>query len=96
MHVTLVNVHVKPEHLDDFIAATRLNHLASIEESGNLRFDVLQDIADPCRFILYEAYTNDAQAAAHKQMPHYLHWHAAVAKWMALPREGMVYHGLCP
>jgi len=28
MHVTIVHVHVKPEHIEDFIAATRENHLA--------------------------------------------------------------------
>ena len=42
MHVTLVHVHVKPDHINDFIAATQLNHEASIQESGNRRFDVFQ------------------------------------------------------
>ena len=41
MHVTLVSVHVKPEHIADFIAATQDNHLQSIQEPGNLRFDVI-------------------------------------------------------
>ena len=31
MHVTLVHVHIKPAYIDDFIAATRLNHEASIQ-----------------------------------------------------------------
>jgi (4S)-4-hydroxy-5-phosphonooxypentane-2,3-dione isomerase len=53
MHVTLVQVNVKPEHVDDFIAATKRNHEASVREPGNRRFDVLQASDDPTRFILY-------------------------------------------
>jgi autoinducer 2-degrading protein len=96
MHVTLVEVHVKPDHIDDFIAATRHNHEASIREPGNRRFDVLQSPDDPARFILYEAYAGAADAAAHKQTPHYLSWRDAVADWMAEPRKGMPYNGLFP
>ncbi|WP_446810667.1 antibiotic biosynthesis monooxygenase [Methylomonas sp. 2BW1-5-20] len=96
MHVTLVHVHVKPEHIDDFIAATQLNHLASIQEPGNKRFDVLQTPENPGRFILYEAYASAADAAAHKQTAHYLTWRDAVADWMAQPRQGIAYNGLFP
>jgi autoinducer 2-degrading protein len=96
MHVTLVHVHVKPEHIDDFIAATQLNHLASIQEPGNRRFDVLQAPENPGRFILYEAYASAADAAAHKQTAHYLTWRDTVADWMAQPRQGVAYTALFP
>jgi autoinducer 2-degrading protein len=96
MHVILVHVSVKSEHVDDFIAATRLNHEASIREAGNRRFDVLQDPKDPSRFVLYEAYVDAAAAAAHKQTAHYLKWRDTVAAWMAQPREGIGYLGLFP
>ncbi|WAR43229.1 antibiotic biosynthesis monooxygenase [Methylomonas rapida] len=96
MHVTLVHVHVKPEHIDDFIAATRLNHEASVQESGNRRFDVLQSPEDPARFVLYEAYVSAEDAAAHKQTAHYLAWRDSVSDWMAEPRQGISYKGLFP
>lgn len=96
MHVTLVHVTVKPEHIDDFITETRRNHEGAIRESGNLRFDVLQHPADAARFILYEAYTDAAAAAAHKHTAHYLQWRDVVAPWMAQPREGVSYRGLLP
>jgi autoinducer 2-degrading protein len=96
MHVTLVHVHVKPEHVDDFIAATAANHAASVQETGNRRFDVLQSPDDPCRFILYEAYRSAEDANAHKQTAHYLTWRETVADWMAEPRRGMPYNGLYP
>jgi autoinducer 2-degrading protein len=96
MHVTLVHVRVKPEHIDDFIAATRLNHQASVVETGNRRFDVLQSPENPGQFILYEAYATAEDAAAHKETAHYLAWRDMVADWMAEPRQGIRYHGLFP
>lgn len=96
MYVTLVHVRVKPRRVADFIAATRANHLASVNEPGNLRFDVLQQADDPARFVLYEAYASAADAAAHKQAGHYLAWRDAVADWMEEPRQGVTYLGLCP
>ena len=96
MHVTLVHVYVKPENVDDFIAASQKNHEASIQEPGNLRFDILQSPDDPTFFILYEAYTNADEAAAHKQTEHYLTWRETVADWMAKPREGKPFNGLFP
>ncbi|MDH5711579.1 MAG: antibiotic biosynthesis monooxygenase [Gammaproteobacteria bacterium] len=96
MHTTLVYVHVKAEHIDDFIEACRLNHEASVQEAGNRRFDVLQSAEEPALFILYEAYVSREDAAAHKQTPHYLAWRDRVAEWMASPREGVAYNGLYP
>ena len=96
MHVMLVHVAVKPAHIDDFIAATRRNHEASVQESGNRRFDVLQSPDDPGQFVLYEAYATAEDARAHKQTAHYLAWRDAVADWMAEPRRGVSYTGLFP
>ena len=74
MHVTLVHVHVKPERVEEFAAATRRNHEGSVREEGNLRFDVLQSADDPCRFVLYEVFRTEEDAALHKKTPHYLAW----------------------
>ncbi len=96
MQVTMVHVWVKPECIDDFVAATRRNHEGSVGEPGNRRFDVLQDPADPSKFVLYEAYDSEADAARHKQTPHYLAWRDTVAEMMAEPRRGVPYRVLCP
>jgi autoinducer 2-degrading protein len=96
MHVTLVHVSVLPDHIDDFIQATRLNHEASVQEPGNRRFDVLQSPDDPAQFLLYEAYASTADAAAHKQTAHYLAWRDTVVDWMAAPRRGVPFRGLFP
>ena len=96
MHVTLVHVRVRPEDVDAFIVATRINHQESVKEPGNRRFDVLQAPDDPARFILYEAYVSVAAAAAHKETAHYLAWRDAVAGMMAEPRRGDPMNGLLP
>ncbi len=96
MHVTIVYVHIKPEHVAAFIEASKYNHQQSIQEPGNLRFDILQSAEDPNRFVLYEAYKNSEDAAAHKQTRHYLTWRETVAGWMAEPRQGISYNGLYP
>jgi autoinducer 2-degrading protein len=96
VHVTLVSVHVVPDHVEDFMAAIRANHEASIREPGCLRFDVLRSPEDPTRFLLYEAYADEAAAAAHKDTPHYLEFRDLVAPWMADPRTGVRWDGLYP
>ena len=96
MYVTIVHVKVKPDFVDDFIRASEKNHLQSVKETGNLRFDVLQKGEDPTEFALYEAYTDQASSAAHKETAHYLEWRETVAPWMEVPRKGVPYKGLLP
>lgn len=96
MFVTIVHVQVKPEHIDDFIRATTANHHLSLNEPGNLRFDVLQMGNNPAEFALYEAYESEVAAGAHKETAHYLEWRETVAPWMAEPRKGIRYTGLLP
>ena len=96
MIVTLVHVFVKPEFIDAFIDATRINHENSIKEPGNLRFDILQDDQNPGKFILYEAYAHAEAVAAHKETQHYFTWRDTVAPWMEKPREGVKHKLLFP
>jgi len=96
MTVTCVYVRVNEAHIEDFIKATTKNHLGSIQEPGNLRFDVLRAVDDPRSFLLYEAYETEEAAAAHKSTSHYLAWRDAVADWMEEPRQGVKYRSICP
>ncbi|MEF8809905.1 MAG: antibiotic biosynthesis monooxygenase, partial [Bacteroidales bacterium] len=96
MIATLVHVYVKEEYIDQFIEATIENHQASVQEPGNLRFDVLQDDQNPAKFVLYEAYESEEAAAAHKQTDHYKKWKETVADWMDKPREGIKHQIVAP
>lgn len=96
MIVTIVHVYVDPKFVNEFIKATYENHRYSIQEKGNLRFDVLQEANDPTKFVLYEAYETEEDVAAHKETDHYLKWRDAVSGWMAKPREGVRHKQLFP
>jgi autoinducer 2-degrading protein len=96
MVVTIVEVRVKPENIEQFIGATIENHKGSIRERGNMRFDVLQSSQDQSLFLLYEAYNSEQSAATHKNTSHYLKWRDLVAPWMAVPRKGVPYRVICP
>jgi quinol monooxygenase YgiN len=96
MLIVHVQVHVKPECVDAFKAATLVNGRASLLELGVLRFDVVQQADDPTRFVLVEIYRDDAAAAAHKESAHYPVWRDTVAPMMAEPRVGVKFNGLFP
>jgi quinol monooxygenase YgiN len=62
--IVQVHVHVKPEDVDAFRAASLANARASVQEPGIARFDVLQSQDDPTRFVLSEVYRTLARALA--------------------------------
>lgn len=96
MLVLQVQIHVKPECLDAFLAATLENARNSVLEPGVLRFDVMQQEADPTRILLIEVYRDLDAPARHKETTHYLAWRDAVTDMMASPRLGTRFHTLFP
>lgn len=96
MNVTLVEINIKPERVNEFMDVFRANHEGSIKEPGNLRFDVLQDPDVATRFFIYEAYQNDEAVLAHKQTPHYLACVDKLDAMMSEPRKKRSFVGLLP
>jgi quinol monooxygenase YgiN len=96
MLILHVNIHVKPEYLDAFRAATIENARHSVQEKGIARFDFLQHSADPNRFSLWEVYRDEDAVAAHKLTPHYAVWTEGVAEMMAEPRTRTWYRSEFP
>jgi (4S)-4-hydroxy-5-phosphonooxypentane-2,3-dione isomerase len=96
MYVVCVSIRVKPECVDAFKAATRLNHEGSVNEPGCVRFDVLQGAEDPTQFFLYEVYRSSEDFDAHKQTPHFFRWRDAAEPMMAEPRTRQLMHSLFP
>ncbi len=96
MFISCVTVYVKENHIQDFIDAAVKNHEGSLKEPGNMRFDVLQCIDNPARFLLYEAYENEEASKAHKLTEHYLKWKETVDPVMAKPREGIPHRVIAP
>lgn len=96
MFIVHVHVHVKPDLVDEFIEATLLNAQNSVQEAGVARFDVVQQLDDPTRFVLIEVYRTPEDPALHKQTDHYAQWRDAVTDMMAEPRISVKYANLYP
>jgi autoinducer 2-degrading protein len=96
MKAACVMLEVKPDRIDDFIAATAKNHGASLKEPGCLRFDLLQSADDPAKFMLYEVFESEGASKAHKQTPHYFEWRDAAEHLLAAPRKGIPYVPILP
>jgi (4S)-4-hydroxy-5-phosphonooxypentane-2,3-dione isomerase len=96
MHILHIHLKVKPEHIDDFIAVTIENASASVQEPGCLRFDVIQETADPSHFELVEIYRDQAAHAAHRESPHYNAWAGRALDMLAEPRSRTIYRSVYP
>jgi len=92
MLIVHVHVRVKPDCIESFKAATRANARASLREPGVTRFDIVQQLDDPTRFVLIEVYRDDAAATDHKSTPHYPVWRDTVAPMMAAPRSSVKFN----
>ena len=96
MHIVHVFVHVKPQKIDVFKAASIQNARESVKEPGVARFDVIQQKDDPTRFVLVEVYRTSDDPARHKETTHYQKWRDTVADMMAEPRSAIKYTNIFP
>lgn len=96
MQIVHVHVHVRPESVEAFRAASLANARASVQEPGVVRFDVVQQADDPTRFVLIEIYRTAEAPAAHKATAHYAAWRDTVAEMMAEPRSAVRYTAVFP
>ena len=96
MHIIHVMVHVKPEHVEAFKAATLDNARNSVREPGIARFDVIQQADDPTRFVLVEVYRDPGAPALHRETAHFAAWRDSVADMLVEPRTRMQYANIFP
>ena len=96
MLIVHVQVRVKTDQVEAFKTATVANARESLKEAGVARFDVVQNLDDPTRFVLVEVYRNSDAPARHKQTAHYARWRDAVASMMAEPRTSIKFVEVVP
>jgi (4S)-4-hydroxy-5-phosphonooxypentane-2,3-dione isomerase len=92
----IVNIRVSKDSVEAFLAASRENLAHSRHEAGVTRFELLQDQADPCRFVLIEGYRDADAQAKHRETAHYLRWRDLVEPLMAEPRTRALYSEIDP
>jgi quinol monooxygenase YgiN len=96
MLIVHVFVHVTPESVEAFKAASVENARNSVQEPGIARFDVIQQEDDSTRFVLVEVYRTADDPARHKETAHYAAWRDTVADMMAEPRRAVKYADVFP
>lgn len=96
MLIVHVFVHVKPDQIEAFQAATLENARNSVQEPGIARFDIIQQQDDPARFVLVEVYRTPEDPAKHKETEHYQKWRDIVADMMAESRTSIKYTNIFP
>lgn len=72
--VLVVNIKIKPENVEPFMAELLANARAARAEPGCKQFDVLVDKEDPTKVMLYEIYESEAAFETHQQTPHFKHY----------------------
>lgn len=96
MYIVHVFIHVKPDCIEAFKAATLANTRNSIQEPGIARFDFIEQIDDPDRFVLVEVYRTPEDAVKHKETAHYTVWRDAVSHMMEEPRSSLKFTNIAP
>lgn len=96
MYIVHVHVHVKPDQIEAFKAATLENARNSLKEPGIARFDMIQQADDPTRFVLVEVYRTADDPARHKETVHYNRWRETIEPILAEPRTRTVYANVFP
>ncbi|MHC1729441.1 MAG: putative quinol monooxygenase [Syntrophobacteraceae bacterium] len=96
MYIVHVFIHVKGDQVEAFKAATVENARNSLQEKGIARFDAVQQLDDPTRFILVEVYRTAEDPARHKETMHYKTWRDTVEAMMAEPRTSIRYSNVFP
>ena len=70
-YVLQVEIRIKPENVESFMAKALENGAAAREEPGCRTFDVLVDPADKTKVMLYEVYADEKAFEAHQATPHF-------------------------
>ncbi len=96
MLIIHVHIHVKPEEVEAFSRATIENARDRIGEPGVVRFDILQEIDDPTRFLLAEVYRDEAAPDRNRATTHYARWQDMVAELLAEPPTEVRFSNLFP
>ena len=95
MFVLSVDLRIKPENVESFIAEAMENAAHSRKEPGCKQFDVLVDPKDRSVMLLYEVYLDDKAFDAHQQTAHFKKYVAEAVPLLA-SRERHVWKRAAP
>ena len=81
MYVIFNLIRVKKDCLEKFITGVREHARRSNDEPGCLRYEVLQDLADPQVVCLHEVFHDEAAFREHLKTDYYKAWMESSKNW---------------
>ncbi len=96
MYIVLVSIHVKPDKVAEFEAATVANAKETVKEPLVARFDLVRQLDDPTHYTLLEVYRSKEGHAQHRETAHYRRWVDAAEPLMAEPRTRTISENVYP
>ena len=91
-YVIIVEFRARPEEVEGFAALIDRHAGNSRAEDGCLAFEVCQDPADPARFVLYEAYEDEAAHRRHLEQASYQRFRTAAPALLVPGPHGALPH----
>ena len=86
LYVNAVDLDIKPEDTEKYLAALRENGASAVKEPGCREFNIHVQASNPNHVFVYEVYDNAAALEAHRATDHFKTYAAATAN-MAAKRE---------
>jgi quinol monooxygenase YgiN len=83
----MVTAQVLEHEVERFFQKTIECALATRKEAGNIRYDILQNEADPSCFVIYEVYRSREDFMFHRETDHSVKWKVETESSLAKPRE---------
>ncbi|HZO03061.1 MAG TPA: putative quinol monooxygenase [Burkholderiales bacterium] len=88
--VLVVNIRIKPENVDSFMQALKVNAREARKEPGCRQFEVLVDPKENTKVMLFEVYDDEKAFEAHQATPHFKKYLAEAVPMLA-SRERQVF-----
>jgi quinol monooxygenase YgiN len=83
LYVNAVDLDIKPDDTEKFLAALRENGAGAVTEPGCREFNIHTQASNPNHVFIYEVYDNAAALEAHRATDHYKKYAAATANMVA-------------
>jgi (4S)-4-hydroxy-5-phosphonooxypentane-2,3-dione isomerase len=94
MYALTVVAYVLENEIEAFLQKTIECALATRNESGNLRYDILQNEDNPSCFVIYEVYRSKDDFLFHRETPHSKKWKTDIESMLEKPRERIRCHSV--
>jgi len=92
----LATLHVRPDHMQDFLASLRANAVHAREETGNVGFVIFQPESGGSTLYVLEQWSSESAYQAHLKQPALLAMHKVAATDLASPIEHMFLSPVTP